>query len=367
MPDFIALFDRLPEVRADAPGRVNLIGEHTDYNGGYVLPVAIPQRTRVELASSPSNDVRAWSSNAVDLRPLAYELGAERPGRGWLDYVQGVSWALAAAGHAARGFDVRIESDVPLGSGLSSSAALEMSLLRALRSAFQLPLDDVQLALVARRGENDFVGAPVGIMDPIAASLADERTALFLDTRTLEYEPVPLPASAGIVILDSKVTHHNAQGGYRSRREECVRASRLLGVAALCDLPATALDRVTRLPAPLDRRARHVVTEHARVVGAVHALRAGDLVSAGHLFNGSHVSMRDDFEVSVPEVDQLVELACSEEGVYGARLTGGGFGGSVVLLVRRGDERKIAGRVTTRYFERTGRSAAVHLPWPFAA
>lgn len=192
---FTDLFGRQPLVAADAPGRVNLIGDHTDYNGGYVLPMAIPQRTRAELAPRDDHRVRAWTANlprAVE----EYRLGEETRGRGWLDYVQGVTQALRRAGHEPGGFDLRIGSEVPLGSGLSSSAALEVALLRVLREAFSLKLNDVEIALLGQQAEHDFVGAPVGVMDQMAASLADDHSALFLDTRTLKLERVPLPAGS---------------------------------------------------------------------------------------------------------------------------------------------------------------------------
>jgi galactokinase len=347
---------------------VNLIGEHTDYNGGFVLPTAIPQHTRVELAPRGHTAVRVWSA-AVDAAapPRAYTVGAEARTGDWLDYVQGVTWALREAGHAITGFDARLESDVPLGSGLSSSAALEVGLLRALRSAFALALDHVQLALLGQRAENQFVGAQVGIMDQMAASLAEPGTALFLDTRSLAYERVPLPPSLEVGVVDSGVSHSHASGDYNTRRAECERACALLGVAQLRDLPLDVLPRLATLPEPLGRRARHVVTEDARVLEAVAALRAGDLRRLGDLFYASHASMRDDYAVSTPEIDLLVELARAEPDVYGARLTGGGFGGSIVLLARPGAGHAAATRIARAYADRTGRTPRVLLPLPPAS
>ncbi|HEV3261394.1 MAG TPA: galactokinase [Gemmataceae bacterium] len=361
MNDFQALFGRPPAVRADAPGRVNLIGEHTDYNGGLVLPTAIPQRTRVELAPRPDQSVRVWSEGQTPA-PLQYALGAETPGRGWLDYVQGVTRILGQGGYALGGFDARIESNVPLGSGLSSSAALTVSLMRALRGAFALILDDVEIARMGQRVENEFVGARVGIMDPMAASLADEGTALFLDARSLAYERVPLPAGADLVVVHSGVTHNHAAGDYNRRRAECERACALLGTAQLRDLTSADLPRVMALPEPLGRRARHVITENERVVAAVSAMRAGDLPRLGALFYQSHHSMRDDYEVSVPAIDLIVELARRETSVYGARLTGGGFGGSVVMLAHAGTGQKAAQRIARAYEDRSGHHAKVLVP-----
>lgn len=402
---FLARFGYAPRVTASAPGRVNLIGEHTDYNGGYVLPTAIPQRTHVALAprddarvrvasaafdaaadppaDAPPDTESGWtpgrsssppahggrgqgaggrSQGAPFSRIWHYTLGVEAPGRGWLDYVQGVTAALRAVGHALGGFDAYVSSTVPMGSGLASSAALEVALLRALRKAFALPLDDVALAQVGQRAENDFVGARVGIMDQLAASLADAGTALFLDTRTLAHERLPLPADADLVVLDSGIQHQHASGDYNARRAECERACALLGVGQLRDLSLADLPRIAALPEPLGRRARHVVTENARVLDAVAALRAGDLARLGALFYASHASQRDDYAVSIPEIDLLVALAADNPDVFGARLTGGGFGGSVVLLARAGGGWAVAERVARAYAERSGRAATVRLP-----
>jgi galactokinase len=360
-PTFADLFGRPPLVTADAPGRVNLIGEHTDYNGGFVLPLAIPQRTRVELAPRTDDTVRAWTAN-LPRETEEYRIGQETKGRGWLDYIQGITEAVRLAGHKLGGFDLRIESDVPLGGGLSSSAALEVALLRALREAFGLRIDDVELALLGQKAENDFVGAPVGVMDQMASSLADERRALFLDTRSLRYERVPLPAGVEIAVIDSGISHNNAGGAYRTRREQCEKAAELLGFPQLRDLEVQDLWRLASLPEPLDRRARHVITENARVRGAVSAMQEGDLERLGKLLNTAHDSLRDDFEVSLPEIDLLVDLARREDAVYGARLTGGGFGGAVIVLARAGQARAIAEKVTAEYREKTGRNGAVLVP-----
>jgi galactokinase len=335
MATFRDLFGSEPAARAEAPGRVNLMGEHTDYNGGFVLPAAIPQRTRVELAPRPGTRVRAASTSTGD-GVLAYDLGGEEKGRGWLDYVQGTTALLAAEGGRAGGFDVLVASDVPLGSGLSSSAAFGVALLRALRSAFGLPLDDLAVARLWQRVENRFVGAQVGIMDPMACSLAGPGHALFLDTRDLTSEQVPLLPDVDWVVVNSGVSHQHAAGDYNTRRAECERACTLLGVRQLRDLGPDDLPRVAALPEPLNRRARHVVTENARVPAAVDALRTGDAAILGQLFKASHDSQRDDYAVSVPAIEDLVARARREPGVYGVRLTGGGFGGSVVLFTEPG-------------------------------
>jgi galactokinase len=250
------------------------------------------------------------------------------------------------------GFDARVESDVPVGSGLSSSAALEIAAGRALRKLFALPIGDIELARIGQRAENDFVGAPVGIMDQMACSLADTTAALFLDTRTLEHERVELPPGAALLVIDSGVTHDHAAGDYRVRRAECAEAARQLGVRELRDV--TDLAAVARLPPPLDRRARHVLGENARVLETVKALRAGDCQRVGELFKRSHASMRDDFEISVPAIDRLVELACRVQGVYGARLTGGGFGGAIVALASSAGAAAAADSIIAAYERETG-------------
>ncbi|MEP6769446.1 MAG: galactokinase, partial [Acidobacteriota bacterium] len=308
------------------------IGEHTDYNGGFVLPTAIPQKTRAEVARRSDRRVRAASAEAGGGRISEFLLGEEARRGDWIDYVQGVTAELARQGLTVPGFDLWIRSAVPVGSGLSSSAALEISLLRALRELAGLPLDDVALALAGQRAENDLVGAPVGVMDQMASSLADVGVALFLDTRSLASERIPIPPAAELLVVDSGVRHDHASGDYRRRRAECEEAARRLGVRELRDLPAERRPDLERLPEPLRRRARHVVTENERVIEAAAALREGDLSGLGRLFDASHESQRQDFEVSVPAVDAIVNAARAEPHVYGARLTGGGFGGSVVVL-----------------------------------
>ncbi len=365
---FAERFGTAPSVRADAPGRVNLIGEHTDYNGGFVLPTAIPQRAAVYLAPRRDRTVRAASLDADDDGAVhTYVLGEETPGRGWLDYVQGATRLLQEVqgedGAALSGFDALIAADVPIGSGLSSSAALLVALLRALRDAFGLALDDVALARLAQRVENDFVGVRVGVMDPMAASLADSDAALFLDTRSLAFRRVPLPREAfELAVVDSGVAHRHAGGGYNARRAECEEAAQRLGVAQLRDLAPGDLDRAMALPEPLGRRVRHVVTENARVLNAVAAIETHDAAALGALFDASHASMRDDYEVSTPDVDRLVGLAQAAPEVFGARLTGGGFGGAVIALCRPGTAAAVAARVAAAYTEQTDRAATVLVP-----
>lgn len=330
-----------------APGRINLLGEHTDYNEGFVLPTTIPQRTRVELSPRRDDLVEVQSAEVEPGQTRSWRLGDEKPAKRWTDYVQGVTWSLAQEGLRIGGFDAFITSEVPVGAGLSSSAALEVSLLRALRVAFSLPLDDRVLATIAHRAETEFVGVPVGTMDPIACTLGRDGSALFIDTRTLLSEQVAIPVEAELVVIDSGVTPDRV-GEYRTRRRECEEAARRMGARSLREVDDPERPEVKDLPEPLRRRARHVISENARVLRAVDALREGDLAELGRLFAASHASMRDDLEVSTPEVDRLVELLAAEPEVYGARLAGAGFGGPVVALARRGEGDEAARRVVER-------------------
>lgn len=351
----------MSKVTAEAPGRVNLIGEHTDYHDGYVMPCAVPQRTQASLQVRGDRHVFARSAE-MSSALFEYELGRERPTREWGDYVQGLTWVLARDGFAIDGFDLDVSSTVPLGSGLSSSAALEVATLRALRSAFDLQLTDVELALAAQRAEVEFVGAPVGIMDQMAASLAGEGEALFIDTRTLSFERIRLPRALELVVINSGVTHQHAGGDYVTRRRESEEAARQLGVQKLRDVGPEDLPRIERLPGRLAKRARHVVTENARVLEARTALIAADLEPFGRLLSASHASLRDDYEVSVEPVDLLVNLAESQSGVFGARMTGGGFGGAIVVAAAAGMGREVAARVSAEYANRSGLTPQVLLP-----
>lgn len=363
-PSFHMLFDREAEVIAAAPGRVNLIGEHTDYNEGFVMPIALPLQTTVAAARRTDHAVRAWSADVTGAdQTMAFGVGLERPRAAWIDYVQGVTWALAEAGHAVDGFDLRVESAVPLGSGLSSSASLEVAVLRALDQLFDLGLDRTTVATLAHEAETRFVGVPVGVMDQMACSLATDDAALFIDSRTLTFAQVPLPSTIELLVLDSGQRHEHAAGEYRTRRAECEAAARALGVPALRDATAGLLWEHA-LPPPLDRRARHVITEDERVLEMRHALERGNVPAAGALMNASHRSMSEDFEVSTPEVDLLAALAQSQDGVAGARLTGGGFGGCVVALCARGRVATVAAQVLERYTGATGARGRRLVPAP---
>jgi galactokinase len=340
-----------------APGRVNLIGEHTDYNDGYVLPFALPHRTVVAAAPLEGAVWEIWSAEAGGpVRFGAAEVAEPGGIDGWAAYVAGVVWALRAAGLEPPGARLAVASDVPLGAGLSSSAALESAALTALADLgrLDLPVDD--RPALAQRAENVYAGVPTGIMDQSASIRARAGHALFLDCRTLAVEHIPFDvAAAGLAVLvvDTRAPHRHAGGEYASRRRSCEAAAKTLGVRALRDVPIGDLDAaLSRLPdEQTRRRARHVVTENQRVLDTVSLLRAGRIRDIGPLLTASHRSMRDDFEITVPEVDVAVAAAL-EAGAYGARMTGGGFGGCVLALVDEPAAAGVAEAVASAYAER---------------
>ncbi|PWR07163.1 galactokinase [Micromonospora acroterricola] len=340
-----------------APGRVNLIGEHTDYNDGFVLPFALPLRTVVAADRQDGDRWTVWS----ELSDETISFGADdiaEPGRvtGWGAYVAGVVWALREAGHPVPGARLAIASDVPLGSGLSSSAALESAVLAALLDLGGLELPAERQPRLAQRAENVYVGAPTGIMDQSAVIRCRSGHALFLDCRDESVEHIPFDLDAAglaVLVIDSRAPHRHADGEYAARRRSCEAAAKTLGVPALRDV---AVDQLDTALARLDdeetrRRVRHVVTEDQRVLDTVALLRAGRVRDIGPLLTASHVSMRDDFEITVPEIDTAVE-ASLEAGALGARMTGGGFGGCVLALVEADRVDAVAAAVTAAYAER---------------
>ena len=338
---------RDPEGVWAAPGRVNLIGEHTDYNDGFVLPAAIDRLVLVAAGRRDGGRLRLWSLQAEP--PADLELAGIGPGTvgGWAAYPAGVAWALGQAGVELGGADLVVDGDVPAGSGLSSSAALECATATALADLGGAGLDRAALAGLARRAENEVVGVPSGVMDQMVSMLGRAGHALFLDTRSLGAEQVPLPLEAAglcLVVIDTRAGHQLVDGAYADRRAACQAAAAVLGVPALRDAtPALLEQHAAALGDPGLRRARHVVTENARVLAAVELLRAGDLDRLGPLLAASHASLRDDYEVSSPELDTAVEAAVAA-GAVGARMTGAGFGGSAIALV----ETALAGRVADR-------------------
>jgi galactokinase len=336
-----------------APGRVNLIGEHTDYNDGFVLPFALPQRTVAAAAPATGGQ---WSVCST-LVPEPVTFGITEPGEvtGWGAYVAGVVWALHDAGFDVPPARIAIASDVPLGSGLSSSAALESAVLTALADLGGLDLPVEKRPALAQRAENLYVGAPTGILDQSASIRCQQGRALFLDCRTYQVEQIPFDLAAeglAILVINSNAPHQHVDGEYGARRKSCEAAAAALGVAALRDVG------VDELPAALERldddvmrkRTRHIVTENQRVLDTVTLLRSGRTREIGPLLTASHASMRDDFEITVAQVDVAVQAALAA-GAYGARMTGGGFGGCVLALVDADRAETTAAAVAEAYAE----------------
>ncbi|MDY1006127.1 galactokinase [Curtobacterium sp. CFBP9011] len=355
---FQQVFGYEPAVRYSAPGRVNLIGEHTDYNDGYVLPFAIDRRTTSDIAPREDRVIRVASSFDPEGGPVSLSLDELDPARmtGWSAYVFGIAWALreqAGADLSDRtGFDVFIDSDVPVGAGLSSSAAIECGVALAFTDLWDLGLDRKTLARVGQYSENHAVGAPTGIMDQSASLLGEQDAVVFLDCRTLDTAVVDLALEANdleILVVDTRVEHAHATGGYKARRDSCEKGAEVLGVPALRDVSVDDLPRAQEL---LDdetfRRVRHIVTEDQRVLDTVRTLREQGPRAIGSLLVASHESMRDDFEISVPELDLAVSTAV-EHGAVGARMTGGGFGGAAIALVDREARDRIAAAVTAAF------------------
>lgn len=339
--NFQEIFHQEPEVEASAPGRVNLLGEHTDYNDGFVLPTAIPQQTTVQLGLSNDGYHHLYSENLneyVDFWDINHNPS------GFASYIFGCIKILRKQGYLIPALNVYIKSCVPIGSGLSSSAALEVAFLRALRQFLNLALDDVMIAKLAQKAEIDYAGVQCGIMDQMASSLADTQHLLFLDTRTLERQMLPLPSETEIVVIDSGVPRRLASSYYNQRRSECEQAAHLLGVTALRDITST--EGLEVLPEPLQKRARHVITENNRVLEVLSSISSEHF---GELMNASHASLRDDYEVSVPALDTLVEILQKTSEVYGARLTGAGFGGACVALTTAQKGRHIATNILEQY------------------
>ena len=349
--DFEQLFGYAPQGVWSAPGRVNLIGEHTDYNEGFVLPFAIDRRTVAAVALSDDGLLQAGTTAEPGLQSLPIE-GIELPLPEWSAYPFGVAWALGAR----TGARIYLDSDVPVGAGLSSSAAVECSVSTALDELWQLGLSKPELVLLGQQAENEAVGAPTGIMDQSASLLGERDSAVFLDCRTQHAEVVPLGLEAAgleVLVIDTRVKHSHATGGYRERRASCELGARLLGVASLRDVSVADLPRAQQLLDDVTyRRVRHIVTENERVLQTVAALRERGPRAIGPLLDASHVSMRDDFEISVPELDLAVEMARAT-GAIGARMTGGGFGGAAIALVPKEQVGTVIDAVT-KAFARDG-------------
>jgi galactokinase len=355
---FMERFQREPLGVWRAPGRVNLIGEHTDYNDGFVFPFAIDRSTVVALAPREDRTIQITTAYSEDVIRIGLDGVSPDAVSGWSAYPLGVVWALGEFGadlSDVAGFDAHIDSDVPVGAGLSSSAAIESAVAVALNEVWDLGFDGQLLARVGQLAENKAVGAPTGIMDQSASLLGRKDAAVFLDCRSLDAEVIPLGfEAAGLVLLviDTHVSHAHATGGYADRRASCERGAREMGVSSLRDLDVDDLDRAAGvLDAETLRRVRHVITENQRVLDTVRTLRLEGPEAIGDLLTASHVSMRDDFEISVPELDVAVDTARAA-GAIGARMTGGGFGGAAIALVRVADLESVSAGVLAAFAAR---------------
>ncbi|MCL5027076.1 MAG: galactokinase [Chloroflexi bacterium] len=345
-----------------APGRVNLIGEHTDYNDGFVLPVAIDRQVMVAARRREDRRVRLYALSFDQETEFNLDAIAPDAAVPWSNYGRGVGLVLRQEGYRLPGMDAAIAGDVPIGAGLSSSAALEVAVGYAMLRLAGLEVEGTALAKAAQRAENEFVGMRCGIMDQLIACLGQAEHALLIDCRSLGHRTLPLPADAAIVVVDSGVRRGLKDSEYNSRRAECEAAARHFGVPALRDVDeATFRSRAPELPESTRRRARHVVTENARTLAAALALETSSLHTFGRLMYASHASLRDDFEVSTPELNALVEIAAGVPGVYGARLTGAGFGGCVVALAQRVAAPALVAAIEAQYPARSGRRATVYI------
>jgi galactokinase len=358
-------------LRCAAPGRVNLIGEHTDYSGGFVMPAAIDFRTVATIRSRQDLNVLLYSENmdervSFPLSPLLDPLPAAARGH-WSDYPMGVAWSLAQQGVHTGGFELSLAGNVPLGAGLSSSASIEVATAMALLELAQVKMPLATIALACQRAENAFVGAQSGIMDQFIACAGQQDHALLLDCRSLEYRLLPIPPHVRLIICNSMVKHEHAGGQYNVRRAEVEEGTRILhqrwpAIIALRDASEEQLVACRQLmPDSVFRRCRHIITENDRVQLAAAALERGDLAAFGALMAAAHRSIRDDFEASCDELDTLVEIAAAIPGCYGARMTGGGFGGCTINLVDESRAESFRAAIQTQYRKATGIEADIYL------
>ena len=356
-----------PRLIVRAPGRVNLIGEHTDYNDGFVLPVAIDRATYVAARPRDDDRVRIVALDMPDQDEFTLDAIEHSAAHPWSNYIRGVAKGLLVAGHTLGGANMLITSDVPRAAGLSSSAALEVSVGYAFQLLNQLNLLGEELALLAQGAENSFVGVQSGIMDQFISVLGRADHALLLDCRDLSYRLVPIPATTAIVVCDSRVERTLAGSAYNQRRQECDEAVRLFRqwypkITALRDITLEQFRlHEAGLPEPVRARARHVISENERAVRGAAVLESGDVATFGQLMNESHASLRDDYEVSVPELDALVEAARRVPGCHGSRLTGAGFGGCTVSLVEAPAVERFRRDVAAAYQAATGRDTTIYV------
>jgi len=357
---FKARFGTTPAFILRGPGRVNIIGEHTDYNDGFVLPMAIDRA--VWIALRPRRD-RQVTVHSLDFDETAeFSLHNLHKGKGWLEYIKGVAWAMQVERLKVEGWEGIMAGDVPKGAGLSSSAALEMAAARAFASVSDLEWEAVKMACLCQKAESEWVGVNCGIMDQMASAAARAGHALFLDCRSLNFEHIPLPGGLSVAVLDTATRRGLVDSAYNERRAQCETAARVFGVRALRDVNMRAFEaRASQLDPLTFRRARHVIRENERVNQAVAAMRRGDAERLGKLLNASHASLRDDFEVSSPALDLMVDVARQTPGCFGARMTGAGFGGSAVAIVNTNKVQEFTAAVAQKYAQQTGLTPNVYI------
>ncbi|MEW6567972.1 MAG: galactokinase [Chloroflexota bacterium] len=350
-----------PGLVVHAPGRVNLIGEHTDYNDGFVLPIAIDRASWIAARPRDDRRVRVTSLEFPESAEFALD-DLRRGSSSWGEYVKGVAWSLQAAGHRLRGWDGVLLGEVPIGAGLSSSASVELAVAGAFAAVSDLDWQPEAFARLAQRAENEWVGVRCGIMDQMASAVGQRGHALLIDCRSLAWEAVPLPPGFVVAVLDTGTRRALLDSGYNERRAQCEAVARHFGRRALRDVSPQELEReASRLEPVLLRRARHVIGENARTLEAAEAMRREDATRLGQLMMASHASLRDDFEVSSAELEIMVACARRQPGCYGARLTGAGFGGSAVALVEETAAPAFAERVAEEYRTASGREARILL------
>ncbi|MCY4147344.1 MAG: galactokinase [Chloroflexi bacterium] len=359
---FSAEFGEAPAFIALAPGRVNLIGEHTDYNDGFVFPLAIDRAAWIALRPRADRCVRVISLDMAEDQSFDLSDLPRPDAPRWIDYIIGVAWALQRGGYRLTGWEGVLAGDVPIGSGLSSSAALELAAARAFYCVSGFAWDAAQMARVGRAAENEWLGIQTGIMDQMISAAGVAGRALLIDCRSLQTTPAPLPAATSIVILDTGTRRGLVDSAYNERRRQCEAAARRFGIAALRDIDlATFTRRADELEPLIRRRARHVISENERTLQARDAMLAGDAEALGKLMVASHTSLRDDFEVSSPALDAIVNCATADPSCYGARMTGAGFGGCAVALARIEDAEDFARRVGAEYEATTGNKPALYV------
>ncbi len=352
--EFERRYGEAPAIVVRAPGRVNLIGEHTDYNDGFVLPMAIDRAVWIALRSSGGRRMSVCSLDFDETVEFSLE-GSARGGSGWGEYLKGVAWSLGEAGYRVSGWEGIVAGDVPIGAGLSSSAALELAAARAFASVSDLPWVPAAMARIAQQAENEWVGVRCGIMDQMVSAAGREGHALLIDCRSLETQAAPLPPGTAVVVMDTATRRGLLDSAYNERRGQCEAAARFFGEPALRDVTLEALlERGVGLEDLVRRRARHVVTENARTLQAADAMRRGEPEALGRLMSASHVSLRDDFEVSSGELNRMVECAERQKGCLGARMTGAGFGGCAVALVQAEASQAFVDSVASDYRRATG-------------